>query len=63
MQNTQQATTTLPHKLFARRGTKPETLLQHITLQTNTNDIGDVNYTQGGTNNHTLQPLSNTFCD
>ena len=64
MQNTQeQQTTILPHKLFARRGVKPETLLQHITLQTNTNDIGDVNYTQGGTNNHQLQPLSDTFCD
>lgn len=55
--------TTLPLELFARKGIKPDTLLQRVTLLANTNDISQVDYTQGGTNNHKLSALSDTFCD
>ena len=54
---------TLPLTLFARKDAKPNTLLQRVTLLANTNNIADVNYTQGGTNNHKLIPLCNMFCD
>lgn len=46
-----------------RKGTTCNTLLQRITLDTNTNDISQVDYTIGGTNNHALEPISNIFCD
>ena len=46
-----------------RKGTTTDTLLQRITLDVNTNDISQTNYTQGGTNNHALEAVSPIFCD
>ena len=46
-----------------RKCTTTDTLLQRITLDVNTNDISQTNYTQGGTNNHALEAVSPIFCD
>ena len=54
---------TIPISQLARNNTKELTLLNKITLQANTNNIANVNYTTGGTNGHSLNPLNKLFCD
>ena len=46
-----------------RNNTAPKTVLYNLTKSANMNDISDINYTAGATNNNVLKALSQRFCD
>ncbi|KAK8882367.1 hypothetical protein M9Y10_045009 [Tritrichomonas musculus] len=56
-------TITIPLKYVQCNNAKPETMLYNFTKSININDISDIDYTAGASNNNTLKPLSERFCD
>lgn len=54
---------TAPINAFSSVRANYETLLQAITRELNKNDTAFIDYTAGATNEHTLVPLSDRFCD
>ena len=59
-----EATTyTFPRSLVAIKNTSIETTLKNIATLAFDSDTAHVNYTTGGTNMHTLEPVNELFCD